>query len=134
MLYIIIQDIFDVLAELVKTLNSSKFFVGMMMIILNIGSKYIEIDLGKNQKQLLNNKIMRRILIFTIVFIATKDILISLTVTAVFVILVLNLFNQDSPLCILPKSYTDLDTNNDNKISDEEIIQAYERLKKDGKV
>ena len=77
---------------------------------------------------------MRRILIFTIVFIATKDILISLIVTAVFVILVLNLFNQDSPLCILPKSYTDLDTNNDNKISDEEIIQAYERLKKDGKV
>ena len=105
-----------------------------MMIVLNIGSKYIEIDLGKNHKQLLNNKIMRRILIFTIVFIATKDILISLIVTAVFVILVLNLFNQDSPLCILPKSFIDLDTNNDNKISDEEIIQAYERLKKDGKV
>jgi|TARA_B110000908_G_C10086045_1_gene371783 uncharacterized membrane protein (DUF485 family) len=134
MLYLIIEDIIDVFRELIKTLNSSKFFIGIMMIVLNIGSKYIEIDLGKNHKQLLNNKIMRRILIFTIVFIATKDILISLIVTAVFVILVLNLFNQDSPLCILPKSYTDLDTNNDNKISDEEIIQAYERLKKDGKV
>jgi len=134
MLYLIFEDIIDVFRELIKTLNSSKFFIGIMMIVLNIGSKYIEIDLGKNHKQLLNNKIMRRILIFTIVFIATKDILISLIVTAVFVILVLNLFNQDSPLCILPKSYTDLDTNNDNKISDEEIIQAYERLKKDGKV
>ena len=134
MLYLIIEDIIDVFRELIKTLNSSKFFIGIMMIVLNIGSKYIEIDLGKNHKQLLNNKIMRRILIFTIVFIATKDILISLIVTAVFVILVLNLFNQDSPLCILPKSYTDLDTNNDNKISDEEIIQAYERLKKEGKV
>ena len=134
MLYIIIEDIFDVFKELFKTLNSSKFFIGIMMIVLNIGSKYIEIDLGKNHKQLLNNKIMRRILIFTIVFIATKDILISLIVTAVFVILVLNLFNQDSPLCILPKSFIDLDTNNDNKISDEEIIQAYERLKKEGKV
>jgi len=134
MLYLIIEDIIDVFRELIKTLNSSKFFIGIMMIVLNIGSKYIEIDLGKNHKQLLNNKIMRRILIFAIVFIATKDILISLIVTAVFVILVLNLFNQDSPLCILPKSYTDLDTNNDNKISDEEIIQAYERLKKDGKV
>jgi len=134
MLYLIIEDIIDVFRELIKTLNSSKFFIGIMMIVLNIGSKYIEIDLGKNHKQLLNNKIMRRILIFTIVFIATKDILISLIVTAVFVILVLNLFNQDSPLCILPKSFIDLDTNNDNKISDEEIIQAYERLKKDGKV
>ena len=134
MLFILLNDVIDVIRELFNTLNSSNFFIGIMMIILNIGSKYIEIDLGKNHKQLLNNKIMRRILIFTIVFIATKDILISLIVTAVFVILVLNLFNQDSPLCILPKSYTDLDTNNDNKISDEEIIQAYERLKKDGKV
>jgi hypothetical protein len=134
MLYIIIQDIFDVIKELTNTLNSSNFFIGIMMIILNIGSKYIEIDLGKNHKQLLNNKIMRRILIFTIVFIATKDILTSLIVTAVFIILVLNLFNQDSSLCILPKSFIDLDTNHDNKISEEEIIQAYERLKKEGKV
>jgi len=134
MLHIIIQDIIDVFNELVKTLNSSNFFIGIMMIILNIGSKYIEIDLGKNHKQLLNNKIMRRILIFTIVFIATKDILTSFIVTAVFIILVLNLFNQDSALCILPKSFTDLDTDHDNKISDEEIIQAYERLKKEGKV
>ena len=134
MLYIIIQDIFDVIKELTNTLNSSNFFIGIMMIILNIGSKYIEIDLGKNHKQLLNNKIMRRILIFTIVFIATKDILTSFIVTAVFIILVLNLFNQDSALCILPKSFTDLDTDHDNKISEEEIIQAYERLKKEGKV
>ena len=134
MLKIIIEDILDVFKELANTLNSSKFFIGIMMIILNIGSKYIEIDLGKNQKQLLNNKIMRRVLIFTIVFIATRDVFISLIVTAIFIILVLNLFNDESKLCILPKSFRKLDTNNDNEISDEEIIQAYERLKKEGKV
>ena len=134
MLFILLNDVIDVIRELFNTLNSSNFFIGIMMIILNIGSKYIEIDLGKNQKQLLNNKVMRRILIFTIVFIATKDILTSLIVTAVFIILVLNLFNHDSSMCILPKSFKQLDLNNDNEISDEEIIQAYERLKKDGKV
>jgi|TARA_B110000902_G_C13913844_1_gene439358 hypothetical protein len=134
MLFILLNDVIDVIRELFNTLNSSNFFIGIMMIILNIGSKYIEIDLGKNQKQLLNNKVMRRILIFTIVFIATKDILTSLIVTAVFIILVLNLFNHDSSMCILPKSFKQLDLNNDNEISDEEIIQAYARLKKDGKV
>ena len=134
MLYIIVQDILNVFKELFNTLNSNNFFVGIMMIILNIGSKYVEIDLGKNQKKLLNNKMMRRILIFTIVFIATRDVLTSLIVTAVFIILVLNLFNQESSLCILPQSFKTLDLNNDNEISDKEIIIAYERLKQEGKV
>jgi hypothetical protein len=134
MLYIIIKDILNVFNELFNTLNSNNFFIGIMMIVLNLGSKYIEIDLGNNQKKLLNNKIMRRFLIFTIVFIATRDVMTSLIITAVFIILVLNLFNQDSSLCILPVSFKKLDLNNDNEISDQEIIKAYKRLEKEGKV
>ena len=133
MLTIIFKDIINVIKELFNTLNTSNFFIGIMMILLNIGSKYIEVDL-QNHKQLLNTKIMRRLVIFTIVFIATKDILTSLIVTAVFIILVLNLFNTESKYCILPKSIKDIDLNNDNKISDDEIIKAYEKLKKQGKV
>lgn len=105
-----------------------------MMVLLNIGSKYLEEDLQKSHKLFFNSKIMRRLIIFTIVFIATKDIMTSLIVTAVFVILVLNLFNSESKYCILPKSIQEIDTNNDNIISDEEIIQAYNKLKKEGKV
>ena len=134
MLYIIIKDILTVFNELFNTLNSNNFFIGIMMIVLNLGSKYIEIDIGNNQKKLLNNKIMRRFLIFTIVFIATRDVMTSLIITAVFIILVLNLFNQDSSLCILPTSFKKLDLNNDNEISDEEIIKAYKLLEKEGKV
>ena len=133
MLYIIFKDIINVIKELFNTLNTSNFFIGIMMILLNIGSKYIEVDL-QNHKQILNTKIMRRLVIFTIVFIATKDILTSLIVTAVFIILVLNLFNTESKYCILPKSVRDIDLNNDNEISDDEIIKAYEKLKKEGKV
>ena len=133
MLTILFKDIINVIKELFNTLNTSNFFIGIMMILLNIGSKYIEVDL-ENHKQLLNTTIMRRLVIFTIVFIATKDILTSLIVTAVFIILVLNLFNTESKYCILPKSIKDIDLNNDNKISDDEIIKAYEKLKKQGKV
>jgi hypothetical protein len=133
MLTIILKDIGLVFTEIFNTLNNSNFFIGIMMILLNIGSKYIEVDL-QSHKQLLNSTIMRRLVIFTIVFIATKDVLTSLIVTAVFIILVLNLFNSDSKYCILPKSVQDIDLNNDNKISDDEIIKAYEKLKQAGKV
>jgi|TARA_B110000211_G_scaffold136957_1_gene156701 hypothetical protein len=134
MISILLKDVANVIKELFDTLNNSNFFIGVMMIILNIGSKYIGEELEKSHKNFLNSKIMRRLIIFTIVFIATKDILTSLIVTAVFVILVLNLFNTNSNYCILSKSVKEIDTNNDNEISDEEIIQAYKKLQKEGKV
>ena len=134
MISILLKDVANVIKELFDTLNNSNFFIGVMMIILNIGSKYIGEELEKSHKNFFNSKIMRRLIIFTIVFIATKDILTSLIVTAVFVILVLNLFNTSSNYCILPTSVKEIDTNNDNEISDEEIIQAYNKLQKEGKV
>ena len=134
MLTVIFKDIINVFNELFKTLNTSNFFIGIMMIILNIGSKYIGEELEKSHKHFFNTKIMRRLIIFTVVFIATKDVLTSLIVTSVFVILVLNLFNTKSNYCILPKSVQKIDTNNDQKISDDEIIKAYQRLQKEGKV
>ena len=34
-------------------LNSSKFFAGIVMILLNIGSKYITIELSKSQSSII---------------------------------------------------------------------------------
>ena len=40
---------------------------------------------------------------FTVVFIATKDIYVSLVITAIFIILVSGLFNENSKYCIVTK-------------------------------
>jgi len=89
---------------LLESLNGSKLFVGLMMIFLNIGSKFITIDLSETQKEFLTNSILRQVLIFAIAFVGTRDILVSLVVTAVFTILVDGLFHENSPIGILPKS------------------------------
>ena len=47
-------------------LNNSKFFAGLVMIMLNIGSKYITVELSKSQEQYLKNHIGRQLLIFAI--------------------------------------------------------------------
>ena len=49
-------------------------------------------------------------------------------------IIALNLFNEKSKYCILPKSYRNLDTNLDGEISPDEIERAYKILKKTGKL
>ena len=86
------------------SLNNSKYFAGIMMILLNLGSKYLVMELSESQEQLLNNSIIRRVIIFTIVFIATRDVWVSLILTAIFIVLVSNLFNENSNYCILKKN------------------------------
>ena len=93
------------MGEYLSHLNNSKFFAGLVMIMLNIGSKYITIELSKSQEEYLRNSIGRQMLIFAISWMGSRDILIALTLTAIFNILANHLFNEESQLCIIPKEY-----------------------------
>ena len=124
----------NIFNNLINEFNTNKYILGISMIMMNMGSKYLEIDLKDEHKKFLSSKIIRRLLIFTIAFIATRDILASIIITASFIIIVLNLFDVDSNYCIIPESFRILDTNNDGKISNEEIVNSYNLLKKNGKI
>lgn len=85
-------------------LNNSKYFVAIMMLLLNLGSRYISMELSQFHEDFLSNAFVRRILVFTVVFVATRDIKVSLISTAVFIILVSGLFHEDSKYCVLPSA------------------------------
>jgi hypothetical protein len=116
-----------------KDLGTNKLLIGIFMIFMNIGSRYIELKLTKGQEMIMKN-IAREVLIFTIAFIHTKDLIISFIITGIFIILANFVFNEKSKYCILPEKYKKLaeiiDTNNDNVISENEINKAYDTLKK----
>lgn len=119
----------------IKPLNNSKYFAGLCMIMLNIGSKYITIELSKTQEQFLKNSIARILLLFSISWIGTRDIITSIVVTSAFVIITEFLFNEKSKLCIIPKGISEkllqeVDLNNDDKISEDELKQALGVLQK----
>ena len=63
-----------VIGQYLGYLNNSKFFAGLVMIMLNIGSKYITIELSKSQEQYLKNNIGRQLLIFAISWMGSRDI------------------------------------------------------------
>ena len=115
-------------------LNTNKFFAGIIMLTLNIGSRFVTIDLSKSSEQYLKYSVTRQILIFAICWMGTRDIYISLGLTAVFVILADHLFNHDSQFCIVPSTYKKIeqavDTNGDGIISTEELNTAIAILEK----
>ena len=116
----------------IAALNNNKFFAGIVMIILNLGSKFITIKFSPSQEAYLKNSVGRQILIFAIAWIGTRDIYISLGLTAVFIILADHLFNEDSRFCILPDSFKQLkkqiDLNGDGIISEDEVGKAIKTL------
>lgn len=113
--------------QIINTLNTSKLLVGVCMIMFNIGSKYILIDLSKSQEQLLKSFVLRRITLFCIFFVATRDLVVSFVLTASFVVLALNLFNEDSKYNIMPKSFFDTVYTLEEYQMARKIIDEYER-------
>jgi hypothetical protein len=126
------QTIWTKINNGVMNLNASKYFAGICMIVLNIGSKYITIELSKSQEDYVRNSIGRIILLFSIAWIGTRDIYTSLVITVIFQIMTQHIFNEKSRFCILPERtkqlYNAIDTNQDNKISDDELKRAIQIL------
>jgi hypothetical protein len=117
-----------------KHINESKLFIGISMILLNIGSKYVDFKFTKTQEQMLRNGIAREIVIFTIVFMGTRDITYAILLTAAFIILSEYIFNDKSKYCLastkMKKLAAQIDINNDTIITPEEEQKALEILQK----
>ena len=117
----------------ILSLNDSKYFAGVAMLIVNIGSRYITLGLSKSQEEYIKAFVVRELLIFSIIWMATRDIYIAVTMTAAFIILADYVLNENSSYCILPEKYKQIhkivDTNEDGLITQEEIKKAEETLR-----
>jgi len=115
-------------------MNNSKFFAGVIMILLNVGSKFIQIQFSKSTEEYMKWSISKQVLVFAMAWMGTRDIYTSLGLTAVFTILSDYLFNEESNLCMVPHKYRILhkliDTNEDGIVTDTEMASAVAVLEK----
>lgn len=123
------MSLLNSITNLTGNLNESKYFIGTMMIAVNLGSRFIITELSDSQKKMINNKLLRRLFIFGVFFMATRDIISSFVLTIMFVLLISELFNENSDLSLVPKdenegTVVDEKVNNDKKLQDAiEILQ-----------
>jgi hypothetical protein len=115
-----------------KILNDNKFFAGIIMLTMNIGSKYISIELSKTQENYIKYSLGRQILIFAVLWMGTRDIVTSLILTVIFILFADYLFNEHSQYCIIPDHYKELNITMDasnNKVTQKEVNDAIQVLK-----
>ena len=99
------QNMAKYLHENITNINNSKLFAGLMIITLNIASKFVNIKLSKSMESYLKYTFSRQILIFAIAWMGTRDIYVAFFVAFVFVICVDYLFNEESAFCCLPETF-----------------------------
>ena len=109
----------------------------MVIITLNIASRYVNLNLTQSQEKYLKNVLARELLVFSVCWMGTRDIYVSIMMTLVFVLLANYAFNEDSTLCVMPETFRRLkdviDTDGDGEVSKEELEKAMETLERSKK-
>jgi chromate transport protein ChrA len=137
-----LSDILDYLHEHIKHVNDSKIFAGLMIITLNIVSRFVTIKLSKSMESYLKYTFSKYVLVFTIAWMGTRDIYVATTIMLIYIVIMDYLLDDDSMFCILPEEFKNyhtelLENDGENEdVSDEDIKKAekiLERAKKQDK-
>jgi hypothetical protein len=72
---------------MLSALNDNKFFLGIMLLTLNLGSRHLVDEFSANPEDYSRNLILRRFAVFAVCFVGTRDVVVSILLTAAFIIL-----------------------------------------------
>lgn len=137
-IYNLFKNTAERLHNKISMLNQSKVFAGMMIVILNIASRFVTFSVSKTVESYLKYTFSRNILVFAATWMGTRDIYIAGIMTLVFIIAVDGLFHEDSIICCLPDTVikdhvNKLETMENKAPTEDEILKAkrvLERAKK----
>jgi hypothetical protein len=125
-----LRDMFAYIHKNIIAMNQSKLFAGLVIIVLNISSKFANIKLSKSIEGYLKYTFSRDILVFAMAWMGTRDIYTAVFITIVFSICVNFLFNEQSGFCCLSESFIEKqsglmeDPPDNPPISDKQIADA----------
>ena len=103
-------------------INENKYFIGISMILLNIGARFIIDELGDDLRELISDPIIRKIFIFCAFFMATRDIFTSVILTIIFIIII-------NEFLITDKDKNDKDNKSNTSFNKKEIEKTIQQLK-----
>ena len=84
----------------IMAINSNPYFIGTAMLMLNFGGRFLALEMSKGQEQFFQNSWVRRCLIFTIIFVGTRNIMVAFWMSLFIILCVGYLFNENSSLCL----------------------------------
>ena len=96
-------EAFNPIEQLIGALNTNPVFIGLMMLVLNLGGRFLVMEVSKEQEKFFSNPWVRASLFFVVIFIATRNILVAFWLSIVVILLIKFVFNENSALYILKR-------------------------------
>lgn len=112
-----------------KTLQNlihNKYFFGITLLLVNVGSKYLGISLSPAQENLFKQWYVRCLIFFCVFFTATKDFVLSLFLVTFYYVVFNNLLNEESKICILPEAALNVSSSQKEYENCKKIVKDYE--------
>ena len=115
----------SMLAIATMGLNGNKYILGLMILLINLGARYIGNEVSDFMHKVLNHKFARRFLIFLVLWMGTRDLVVAGVITITFIVLVNTIFNENSDFCILPVTNNSTITREEFQLA-KQIVAKYE--------
>jgi hypothetical protein len=93
------------IAQLIANVSANKITWGVASLIVSMGSRFVMGDLTPKQQELFHNPVVKRVVIFCILYMPTRDILLAACLTVVACTLMEHVLNEESPYCALPDCF-----------------------------
>ena len=81
-------------------LNTSPFITVCVMLMMNVGGKYVIMDVPKGMHSFFAHPWVRKLTILSISFMATRNLKTALLISLLFIIFSRYLMNENSSLCL----------------------------------
>jgi len=86
--------------------NTNTYFIGIMMLVLNLGGRHLALGLTPEQDKLFQHPWIRRALLFVVIFVATRNFFTALWLSIGIIFTLSYLTNETSPLYLFGEPRT----------------------------
>lgn len=81
----------------INSLATSPVSIGIMILLTNVGSRFVVHEFSDDDREYSQNILFRRLVVFAVCFVGTRDLVVSIILTAAFVVLAGGLFRGKGP-------------------------------------
>ena len=93
--------------------------LALSMVLIQVGSRHLDIELTDVQKKIIKNKFVQLVILFSIIYMSNRSVIRSLFLILLFYLFINILFNEKSKYNILSKKW----------LHEEGIINNYKDIK-----
>lgn len=94
--------VIDSLSATLNIFNSNPYLIGIFYLFLNLGGRFLSLELTKRQEWFLSQPYVRPFILFAVMFISTRNVAVAFW-TTVGILSVLWVFaNENSEFCLIP--------------------------------